>query len=387
MLKVRLNRDLRKTILQGHPWVYGEAIEKPKKVGEACLCQVLDKKGKPLAWAIYSPKSTLALRIISIEKKPPNAAYFAKQIEKTHAWKKSHFTEDTNCYRLINGEGDGLPGFVCDIYGSLAVMQFDGDDCREFWDQEFLAESLLGLPGIETVYLKPRGSDQFSGKLWGKEQDLQKVAVNENGVRFQVNVVDGQKTGFFLDQRDNRQYVKNMAKGKSLLNLFSYSGGFSVCAGAGGATQVTSVDIAPEAILMASENWKMNELNPSQHKGESADVFKWIENQSEKWDMVVVDPPSMTHSEKSKNQAIETYTDLFAKSINLVSPGGDLFLSSCSSHISFDDFQEIIVEACSRKRKRAKIIRISGQGPDHPFPHAAPELRYLKFTHLRIEEN
>jgi 23S rRNA (cytosine1962-C5)-methyltransferase len=225
MLKVQLNRDLRKTILRGHPWVYREALQSSPR-DKACLCEVLDRKKQKLAWALYSPEGPLALRILSTEKKPPNQKTWEMRFER--AWQLRSFirTDRTSAYRLFNGEGDRLPGLVCDIYGAVAVLQFDGPSCFDFWDQEFIAQWLMERAHIKTVYVKPRRSEKREPLVWGEELKKPVVEISENGVRFLVNIVDGQKTGFFLDQRDNRDYVGTLSKGKSVANLFSYTGGF-----------------------------------------------------------------------------------------------------------------------------------------------------------------
>lgn len=385
MLKVQMTRDLRKNILRGHPWVYRQAIEPLKSVNKACLCEVVDKKKKALAWAIYSPEGPLALRILSTDRKPPNQNFFAKRMEQAFAIRNNIRSRNTNAFRLFNGEGDGLPGLVCDIYNNLAVMQFDGDSCFEFWDQEFIAQWLLENTIVESVYCKPRRSDTRSGKHWGKQPENDVIEILENGCKFLVNYVDGQKTGFFLDQRDNREYLKSLAIDKKVLNLFSYTGGFSVYAGLGGAKQVISVDLSAPALDLAQQSWELNGLDKDAHSTLAVDVFKFMEEERGDYDIVMVDPPSMSHSEKTKNQAIKVYTDLFAKASQLVGPGNHLVLSSCSSHISSNDFLEIIDEALSMGRRKGRILRISGQGADHPIPHYCRELRYLKFVDLVLD--
>ena len=382
MLKVKLTRDLRKNILRGHPWIYREAIQASQQVNKACLCEVLDKKGKTLAWAIYSPQGPLALRIISVNKKPPNKKLYEDRLFKALQLRKTLLNDQNNCFRLINGEGDSLPGFVCDIYNHIAVIQFDGLQCFEFWDQDWLAQWLLENLDIKSVYFKPRKSDSIEPKSWGEGLQSQLVTVTENAKKFLVNYVDGQKTGFFLDQRDNRSYLGSFSEGQKVLNLFSYTGGFSIYAGAGGANQVTSVDLSGPALELADKAWLENGFAKEKHSSVCIDVFEFVNKTSEVWDIVMVDPPSMTHSEKNKSQAKKSYSDLFAQSAHLVAPGKHLVLSSCSSHISFQDFFEIIDEALSQVRRTGKILKVSGQGVDHPFPHYCHELRYLKFVHL-----
>ena len=168
------------------------------------------------------------------------------------------------------------------------------------------------------------------------------------------------------------------------MNLFSYTGGFSIYAGVGGATNVKSVDISKGAIEAANKNWALNGLKPEDHEGDAADVYEYFNTDKNKWDIIIVDPPSMTHSEDNKPKALQKYTDIFAAACKKVSNGGDLVLSSCSSHISFNDFFEIINESLSKSRRTGQTIKVSGQGVDHPYPHICPELRYLKFVHLKL---
>ncbi len=362
--------------------MYREAIAEPAHQTGASLCEIVDKKRQTVGWGIYSPEGPLALRVISIDKKPPGRGYFEKIMGAAWLLRASLRGKDTSAYRLFNGEGDGLPGMVCDVYDSVAVLQFDGPHCFDFWDQEFVAGWLLSKESIETVYQKPRRSESREARTWGAPLQQDVVTIKENGAVFHVNIVDGQKTGFFLDQRDNRQYLKTIARDQKVLNLFSYTGGFSIYAGLGDAREVTSVDLSAPALELADQSWIANGLPKSQHRSQAVDVFDFVEKAQEKWDIVMVDPPSMSHSEKTKPQAVKSYTDLFAQSARLVGKGKHLILSSCSSHISSEDFLNIADEALSQARRTGKILRISGQGMDHPFPHFCRELRYLKFVHI-----
>ncbi len=382
MLKIKLNRNLRRSILRGHPWVYQEAIANAPKVETAQLVSVLDLKGEELGWAMYDPHGPLSLRMVSLEKKPPNAAFFEKQLLRAVDLRKNLNLEGTTAYRLINGEGDFLPGLVCDVYGPTAVVQFDGRGPSEFYNKEQIAGWISQFTGAKSVVEKFRrntegGLNQLAGIASASE-----IEITENAVKFEVDIEHGQKTGFFLDQRDNRQYVRTISRGKSVLNLFSYTGGFSVYAGLGGATRVASLDVAEGAVRSAERNWALNGLPPEKHEGLAVDVFAYLTGENEKWDHIIVDPPSMGHSEEQKERAVKKYTDLFAASAKLVNAGGQLSLSSCSSHISFEEFYEIIRESMSLARRRGQILRVSGQGPDHPFLHSSHEQRYLKFVHL-----
>lgn len=392
-LKIKLSRNLRKTIQRGHPWVYKEGIVSPPRDSSAQpraqLCQVIDGKGE-LAWAIYDPHGPLSLRILSTEKAPPSAAFFERRFLRAWNLRAGVRSERTNAYRLFNGEGDLLPGLVCDMYGDIAVVQFDGQGPGEFWDRELISRWLMTNTGCKSVIEKNRrNSERAIEILAGAPLENPEVIVKENGVLFKVNLEKGQKTGFFLDQRENRNHVRFSSAGKSVLNLFSYSGGFSVYAGLGKATKVASLDVSQGAITLAEENWALNGLDPKNHTGLCVDVFEYLNGtkpeHAEMWDHIIVDPPSMSHSENQREVAKTKYTELFAAAAKRVNDGGELSLSSCSSHVSFDDFFQIIDEALSLARRRGQILRVSGQGPDHPFPHASHELRYLKFVHLSLD--
>lgn len=389
-MKIKLVRNLRKSVKRGHPWIYKEAVEPPKsKISKAQFCEVIDGKGE-LGWAIYDPHGPLCLRMLSTDRKPPGRAFFESRFLKAYTLRGPILSPSTTAYRLFNGEGDLLPGLVCDVYGTVAVLQFDGQGPSEFWDRSMIADWILANTFCTTVVQKFRRSQSEKGveHISGAPVDadaLKHFVVFENGVRFIVNITDGHKTGFFLDQRDNRQFVRSRAHGKSVLNLFSYSGGFSMYAGLGGATEVTSVDIAKDAIELAIKSWTLNELPPAQHTGVSEDVNVFLKATDKKWDHVICDPPSLTHSEDQKQSAMIKYVEFFTAAALKVQRGGELSFSSCSSHITFEDFFEIIEESLSGARRHGQIVRVSGQGIDHPFPYSCHELRYLKFVHLVLD--
>jgi len=384
LLKITLNRNLRRTLLRGHPWVYREALSGSPALSsqsEAALCRVQDQKGD-LAWGFYDPHSVIAFRLLSLEKSLPEDQFFENLFEKALKIRGGFDPKLTNAFRLFNGEGDLLPGLVCDLYGKVAVLQFDGRGPSEFWNRDLLISWLLKRTLCKTVVEKGRGKGSDSFCVLAGDAVPERVEILENGARFAIDLVRGQKTGFFLDQRDNRAYVREMSRGKRFLNLFSYTGGFSIYAGLGGAFKVRSIDISKGALELSQVSWELNGLNPGDHAFESRDVFDEIQGSAEKWDSVMVDPPSMASSESQKEAATRKYIEVFSAAAKKVNSGGDLYASSCSSHISFSDFFKIIEEALSGARRRGQILRVSGQGFDHPFPHVCPELRYLKFVHL-----
>ncbi len=385
LLKIKLARNLRRTVLQGHPWLFKEAIVPAPKVTTAQLALLLDNKGEDLAWALYDPHGALCVRILSLDKSPPQRSTFEKRMARAYQIRSSVRSPLTTAYRLFNGEGDLLPGLVCDVYGDIAVVQFDGQGPSEFWDKTMISDWLLANTECKSVIEKTRRNTERTTEPLGGKPAESEVIVKENGALFKVNLEKGQKTGFFLDQRDNRQFVRQISRGKSVLNLFSYTGGFSVYAGLGGASRVASLDVSKGAIAMAEDNWALNGLTPATHVGLGLDVFDYLKGEKEMWDHILVDPPSMSHSESQIDLAKAKYIELFAAAAKRVSPQGELSLSSCSSHVSFNHFFEIINESLSQVRRKGQILRVSGQGMDHPFPHACHELRYLKFVHLILE--
>lgn len=389
-LKIKLTRNLRRTILQGHPWIYSDNITAPGiKVERAQLAQVIDSKNEHVAWAIYDPHSPLSLRILSTQEAPPHLAFFEKKFERAYQLRQgvrcSTPGRETDAYRLFNGEGDLLPGLICDVYNKIAVIQFDGPGPTEFWDKNHITKWILQNTECKTVVEKTRRSPTRSTELIGGDPYNNEVLIHENGVKFEVNIEKGQKTGFFLDQRENRDHVRRSSQGKTVLNLFSYTGGFSIYAGLGQASKVASLDVSQGAIESAEKNWALNGLDPAKHIGLCVDVFEYLETVNEQWDHILVDPPSMSHSEDQNKTAKLKYIEVFAAAAKRVKKGGQLSLSSCSSHVTHEDFFEITNECLSQARRTGQILRVGGQGPDHPFPHACHEFRYLKFIHLILD--
>lgn len=386
MIKLKLTRALRKKLKQGHPWVYKDAFQlvKGDSRGKASFASLTDPKGEVVK-GIYDPRSSLGFRALSFKSLSENE--LLSELQKTY-WIRNAFNRDlTNAYRLIAGEGDGFSGLVCDVYDGVAVIQCDGPSLEEFWISLEIPKLILKLSDeFKTVILKSRDDKKTLKLLAGVELTSDIVQFKENGVLFETDLSKAQKTGFFLDQRDNREYVKHISRGKEVWNIFSYTGGFSVYAGMGGARKVYSVDISKGATEQAKINWALNGLAPEMHEGISCDAFEFLKAEKKlKTDVLIVDPPSMTSSKDSKQVAFKKYVTLFSDAARHVKRDGDLILSSCSSQISFEDFKEIATEALSQANRKGRVLRVSGQGLDHPYPHACEELRYLKFMHLRLD--
>lgn len=388
-VRLKLTRDVSKHIKRGNPWVFSDAVEKIK-APEGAYTILVSHKNEVLAHGFYSPHINLAFRVLNLGDKKFNDHEVEKRLQRATTNKKHLLTPENKCFRYLNGEGDELPGVVADYYDGVVVLKLDGTAAETFWVKESFAVYFMSQKEIPVhcVYFKRKNREEEKGMiLAGECQNLTDLEFLEHGVKFRTNIIDAAKTGFFLDQRENRNFIRSVSKDKTLLNLFGYTGGFSIYAGLGGADKVTTVDIAPNAIKGAETNWAINLLSPEKHDAICVDAFEFVaEAQKTKrvWDIVITDPPSFAPNQKAVDSAKEAYTKIFADSLRLVKDGGFFAASSCSGHISFEAFLEIVQEALSKSRRRGKVLLIKGQPEDHPFPFALPEMRYLKFVYLQV---
>jgi 23S rRNA (cytosine1962-C5)-methyltransferase len=388
-VRLKLNRDVVKHLKRGNPWVFSDAIEKVK-VPEGSYAILSSHKNEVVAHGFYSPSINLSFRVLNIGDKKFNDAEVVTRLRRAISIKKHLLTLENKCFRILNGEGDELPGVVADYYQGTVVLKLDGPASEKFWVKEELANYFMeqnDIP-VKCVYFKRKNKEEEKGMiLAGESETLTDHEFLEHGVKFRTNIVDAAKTGFFLDQRENRNFIRSVSKDKTLLNLFGYTGGFSVYAGLGGASKVTTVDIAANAIHASELNWRINLLSPELHEGICEDAFQFVEEaiaSKKLWDIVITDPPSFAPNHKSVESAEEAYTKIFADSLRLVKDGGFFAASSCSGHIAFEKFLEIVQEALSKSRRRGKVLLIRGQPEDHPFPFALQDMRYLKFVYLQV---
>jgi 23S rRNA (cytosine1962-C5)-methyltransferase len=390
VVRLKLARDHSKHLKQGYPWIYDQWLVERPKASPGSRAIVRSKEGELLAFGMYDPGSPIAVRVCALIDEKLDDALIEQRLTRAWALRRALFNSSsnvsTNGFRLLNGEGDGLPGLVCDMYGDAAILKLDGEGPTGFWDLEGIAAWLVAHAHAKLVYLKPRaGTDGVDKVLYGT-LNQPSVEFKENGVTFRTNIVHGQKSGFFLDQRDNRARIGQLAKDKTVLNMCGYTGGFSVYAGVGGAKHVTTVDLATPAIEDALVNWQLNNLPKERHSGVVADAFEYLEGalqQKESWDLIIVDPPSFAPAEQHVERAKYNYQKLFASALKVLSLEGVIALSSCSSHIPLEMFFEICQAAFSEARLRATILGVYGQPEDHPFPAACRELQYLKFVIFR----
>ncbi len=389
-IKLQLSRDLVRSIKRGHAWVYSNALRDHPKAQPGAQAVLSDNRGgKEIARGYYDPKGPIALRICTTDPSEKlNDDWAKRRMHHALALRKDLFDETTTGYRLFNGEGDGLPGLVCDIYDHSAVIKLDGNASDQFWDLQGISEWLNNHLGVRVVYKRPLSREDKHGEVVFGNLPEGPVPFYENGIKFTADLVKGQKTGFYLDQRDNRERIRKFAQGRSVLNMFGYTGGFSVYAGLGKADHVTTVDSAKPALEVAEDHWNLNQLNPLLHHIIQADAFEFLKSankQDYRWDMVIIDPPSFAPSESAVPGAIAAYEKLIRAGAKSTSRGGLLAASSCSSHVTQAAFLGACENGISKAKRKSTVIGIYGLPSDHPTPLVMPELRYLKFVLMQLD--
>ncbi|HVK70191.1 MAG TPA: class I SAM-dependent rRNA methyltransferase [Polyangium sp.] len=384
---LRLTRSAAASVRRGHPWVYREGLTRPPKLDSGTAVSLASEEGEPLGVGLWDESSPIAVRVFGKSGRLDERALL-ERIERALARREAFVGPDTDAYRLCNGEGDHVPGLVIDRYAHVAIVRLDGDHL-EPWIEKLapkLARVLAGR-GVRSVALR-RARDEAGDRrirpLAGEEPE-DRVIVRENGMAMEVDLAHGQKTGAFLDQRDNRARVRAFgARRARALNLYSYAGGFSVAAALGGAAHVTSVDVAAAAHATAQRSFRANGLDPAKHAFVTADAFAFLEaaaRRGDKFDLIVSDPPSFAPNERTKPRALTAYRKLHGALTKVLAPGGLLCAASCSSHVSAEDFLSTLDDA-ALGRDDLSLVAMHGQPPDHPTLPAWFEGRYLKFAVL-----
>lgn len=389
-ITLQLGRDLRRAIKRGHAWVYHHALVNTPKAVAGSPALLLDAGGEhKLGFGFYDPTGPIALRICSTQPgQQLNDAWADERMQDALDLRRTLFGADTTGYRLFNGEGDGLPGLICDRYAEAAVLQLDGQAAAAFYQLPGITSWLVEHTQVRHVFLKGDAHSGQQSRVIQGDLSSAPIPFVENGLHFTADPLQGQKTGFFLDQRDNRALVGSISEGKSVLNLFGYTGAFSVYAGAGRARQVTTVDSSQPALTVAEKHWDMNGLPAASHQTIAADAFDYLQQAARsdaRWDVVILDPPSFAASQAALPAAIRSYTNLIAAAARITAPGGILAAASCSSHVDQNMFLDICQQAISQARRMAITLGVYGQPPDHPAPLVMSELRYLKFILLKLD--
>lgn len=384
--RVFLTKNLRQAILSGHPWVFSDALRVPKGTpgGWADLYES-GPKGRFLARGIFDPESAIVFRVLTTSpEQATDAALIQQRVEEAQKLRERFLDlKATNAYRLLHGEGDFLPGVICDRYDEVAVVRYDSEVARRLYApvlEPFLSRGL----GIKTVFVRAgRRGEGVQGETRIGPEPPEEIVILEEGIRFGVNVRRGQKTGFFLDQRENRGLVRRLARGRRVLNCFCYTGGFTVAAALGGATETTSIDSAAPAVEEVRRNLARNGVDPDRHTILAEDAFAFLARSAREgrvYDLVILDPPSFAPSERTRKKALLAYRELNVLGLAVLAEGGILCTASCSSHISQKDFLDVLRDAFAQGRRALRVVEIRGAGPDHPVLPAFPEGRYLKFV-------
>lgn len=400
MIDLILKKGKERSLLRRHPWVYDTAVGKLfGKAQSGDTVRVLSHDGRFLAWAAYSKDSTLRARCWSFhEDEQIDAAWIEEKIQKALKARESLFAR-TSAVRVIFGEADQLPGLVVDRYGDWYVTQFQAAGVEAY--REVIADILMKQPGIKGVFDRSdaatrhrEGLVERVGVLRGPEPP-QEIEVTEDGVRYGVDVRKGHKTGFYIDQRENRFLAQRLARefkqchgrGMRALNCFCYTGGFSLALLAGGAEEVISVDSSADALEMAAKNASRNCFDEKRAKWVQADVFEYLRQAREAgelFDLVILDPPKFASSHRHIDRAARAYKDINLNGLRLVAPGGDLLTFSCSGAMDVDLFQKVIAGAVIDSKREAWMIARLGAGADHPLMMTCPEGEYLKGLQLTL---
>ena len=383
MHHIYLKPGRERPVLHGHPWIFSGAVAGLDGPADSVgVADVYDSKKNWLARGLYNAKSQIRVRLLTWRDEAIDAAFFSRRIGRALALRERHLTDVTNAYRVVNGEGDFLPGLIVDRYDRTLVCQFFTAGMVLF--KEEIVQALSRCDSIAGIFERSEGRvgaeeglEPSVGVLSGEPPpDL--VTVEENRLRFFVDVRRGQKTGFFLDQRDNRTFLATLAPNRSVLNCFAYTGGFSVFAYQGRARDVVTLDSSFPALELAEKNIALNGF--SEHPGEiiKGDAFAFLKELDRSFDLIVLDPPSLAHRRSDLDPATGGYKFLNLHALRHLNPGGILLSFSCSQHVSVDLLQKIIFGAAVDAGRQVAVVKRLSQPVDHPFSLHHPEGEYLK---------
>ncbi|HVR44670.1 MAG TPA: class I SAM-dependent rRNA methyltransferase [Thermoanaerobaculia bacterium] len=380
--RLTLKPGREKSVRNRHPWVFEGAIAKEGGPADAAVGELFDSRGARVAAGFHSPHSQIRLRAVVFGDEELTEGLLRERIGEAVSRRRGLLSAETSACRLIHSEGDGLSGLIVDRYEDALVVEITSAGLERLTD--LVLGALRASTGLESIYLKNDLPARRLEKLSLEDRSIGDAAsertILENGLRFRLAPGSGQKTGFFLDQRENRRLARELAAGRSVLNLFSYSGAFGVYAAAGGSPAIEEVDVSARAIELARAN---HELNPSAAAvkftvGDAFERTRELVRAGASFDLVVCDPPAFARSRSEVARAARGYKDINLQAARLVRPGGMLMTFSCSGHLDADLFQKIVFAAALDARRDARILRRLGAGPDHPVSIYCPEGEYLK---------
>ena len=389
---ITLKRGKEDSLNRFHPWVFSGAIATmPDNLEEGDIVDVVTHDGRHIGVGHYQVGSIM-VRILDFGTTTIDQEFFATRLAEALKLRKALRLdrEDNNAYRLVHGEGDFLPGLIVDIYGNTAVVQAHSPGMH--FARTVIANALVALDGVDikNVYYKSETTLPYKAQLDPQNDYLiggfeTNIAI-ENGLKFHVDWLKGQKTGFFVDQRDNRSLLEHFARGRKVLNMFCYTGGFSFYAMRGGAELVHSVDSSAKAITLTDANVELNFPGDARHKSYAEDAFKFLDSmEKDSYDLIVLDPPAFAKHRSALKNALRGYQRLNAKAFEKISSGGILFTFSCSQAVNKDQFRLAVFSAAAQSRRKVRILHQLTQPADHPINIYHPEGEYLKGLILYVE--
>lgn len=385
---VRLKSGKDRPVRFGHPWVFSGAVRDLRSDLEpGTIVRVLAADGDVLGIGYVNPRCTIAVRMLTLEEEPIDASFVDRRVDTALRLRRQHVASDTNAYRIVNGEGDRLPGFLIDRFDDVLVLQVLTAGAERL--KPFLIDSLLAR-------LRPRAIAERSGGSVRQAEGLsplsavlhgelpEEVEVRENGLRMLVPIAAGQKTGYFCDQRPNRSRLRALARERRVLDCFTYSGGFSVHAGAGGAAHVVAVDSSAPALALAERSWHANGLPARAIELHDTDVQSYLRASSDTFDLLVLDPPALAKQRKDVARGARAYKDLHLQAFRRTRPGAIVLTFTCSQHVSGELFRKIVLGAAVDARREVQLVEHLGPGPDHPTALSHPEGEYLRGLLIRV---
>ena len=392
-VRLELAKGLARHLRAGHPWVFRKAIERMPRIPPGSVVD-LTEDGRFVARGYFDPHSAISVRVLTRDpREQVDVEFFRRRVREALSLRRALIDlSDTDSFRLIHGEGDGLPGVVVDLYAGFAVLKLYSAGLTPY--RAILLEALKaevdGLKGVIGRDEVGRDDEPDEGPGAGKilfgEKAPERIAIRERGARFLVDAYAGQKTGFFLDQRENRYLIRRLAAGRDVLNCFCFTGGFSVNAALGGAKSVFSVDQDADAIALARENFLANGLPAEKHDFLAADAFELLgsfKREGRTFDLIILDPPAFAKSQRAVEGAIAGYASLNRQALAVLRPGGLLATASCSARVTPEDFFGAVKEAGFKAGVDLALVEERYQPPDHPIRLQFPEGKYLKFYVLK----
>ena len=390
--KVILKSGKDQSVRRYHPWIFSGAIKKIiGNVNEGDLVMVTDNKDEFLALGHYQIGS-IAVRILTFKDKEIDAGFWKDKISKAYNLRKNFGlaeNKNNNVYRLVHAEGDGLPGLIIDYYNGTAVLQMHS--IGMYLNREAIIEAIKEIYGdnLKAIYDKSESTIPFKSEVEAKNGyiygSFSESVVLEYGNKFKINWEEGQKTGFFIDQRENRKLVSEYSKDQTVLNVFGYTGGFSVYAMQGGAKSVHSVDSSKKAIDLTNENMELNFEDTSRHEAFAVDAFEFLNDIGNKYDLIILDPPAFAKHHNVLHNALQGYKRLNIKALEQIKSGGLLFTFSCSQVVSKENFRKTIFTAAANTGRNVRILHQLSQPVDHPVNIYHPESEYLKGLVVYVE--